>query len=75
MSTQFPGPGSPAGAGIYTAVGVNVSWLNSNVAGVRKRSTAIGIQQLIGLSVTCSLDQICYAVPASIKRSDAISFE
>ncbi|BGP27191.1 MFS nicotinic acid transporter [Rhodotorula toruloides] len=36
------------GTGIYTAVGINVSWLNSNIAGVRKRSTAIGIQQLIG---------------------------
>ncbi|GAA6023149.1 hypothetical protein JCM10207_005743 [Rhodosporidiobolus poonsookiae] len=34
--------------GIYICVGLHVSWLNSNVAGIRKRSTAIGIQQLMG---------------------------
>ncbi|KAG0657844.1 hypothetical protein C6P46_006206 [Rhodotorula mucilaginosa] len=34
--------------GIYTAVGLNVSHLNINVAGDRKRATAIGIQQLMG---------------------------
>ncbi|GAA5953639.1 hypothetical protein JCM10213_002695 [Rhodosporidiobolus nylandii] len=34
--------------GIYLGVGLHVSWLNQNVAGVRKRSTAIGMQQLMG---------------------------
>ncbi|BGP57773.1 hypothetical protein JCM8202_002425 [Rhodotorula sphaerocarpa] len=34
--------------GIYTAVGLNVSWINLSVAGDRKRSTSIGIQQLLG---------------------------
>ncbi|GAA6042418.1 hypothetical protein JCM8097_008443 [Rhodosporidiobolus ruineniae] len=37
-----------AGFGIYISVGMHVSWLNSNVAGIRKRSTAIGLQQLMG---------------------------
>lgn len=43
-------PSPPFTAGIYTAVGLNVSWLNINVAGDRKRATAIGIQQLMGES-------------------------
>ncbi|GAA5995273.1 uncharacterized protein JCM10292_005069 [Rhodotorula paludigena] len=34
--------------GVYTAVGLNVSWCTANTAGVRKRSTGIGIQQLVG---------------------------
>ncbi|GAA5982317.1 hypothetical protein JCM5350_006142 [Sporobolomyces pararoseus] len=34
--------------GIYLCVGLHVSWLNANVAGVRKRATAIGIQQTVG---------------------------
>ncbi|BGP43058.1 hypothetical protein JCM10449v2_007073 [Rhodotorula kratochvilovae] len=34
--------------GVYTSVGLNVSWNSANIAGVRKRSTGIGIQQLVG---------------------------
>ncbi|BGP43069.1 hypothetical protein JCM10449v2_007084 [Rhodotorula kratochvilovae] len=34
--------------GVYTSVGLNVSWNSAKIAGVRKRSTGIGIQQLIG---------------------------
>ncbi|GAA6008088.1 hypothetical protein JCM11491_001877 [Sporobolomyces phaffii] len=34
--------------GIYLCVGLHVSWLNANIAGVRKRATAIGLQQTIG---------------------------
>ncbi|GAA5948613.1 hypothetical protein JCM21900_005190 [Sporobolomyces salmonicolor] len=37
-----------AATGIYLCVGLHVSWLNTNIAGIRKRSTAIGIQQLMG---------------------------
>ncbi|GAA5920932.1 hypothetical protein JCM3775_004011 [Rhodotorula graminis] len=34
--------------GVYTSVGLNVSWNSANIAGARKRSTGIGLQQLIG---------------------------
>ncbi|GAA5900027.1 uncharacterized protein JCM6883_006066 [Sporobolomyces salmoneus] len=44
--------------GIYLCVGLHVSWLNSNVAGVRKRATAIGIQQTLGNSAGVVSGQI-----------------
>jgi MFS family permease len=37
-----------AGAGIYICVGLHVTWLGQNVAGFRKRSVSVGLQQTIG---------------------------
>lgn len=36
------------GMGIYIAVGLHVTWLGQNVAGYRKRSTSVGMQQTLG---------------------------
>jgi len=37
-----------AGSGIYIGVGLHVTWLGQNIAGYRKRSTSVGMQQTIG---------------------------
>lgn len=37
-----------AGSAIYINVGLHVTWLGQNVAGFRKRSTSVGMQQTIG---------------------------
>ncbi|BEI84466.1 hypothetical protein CcaverHIS002_0410700 [Cutaneotrichosporon cavernicola] len=37
-----------AGAGIYICVGLHVTWLGQNVAGFRKRSVSVGLQQTVG---------------------------
>lgn len=37
-----------AGSAIYVNVGLHVTWLGQNMAGFRKRSTGIGMQQTIG---------------------------
>jgi MFS family permease len=37
-----------AGSGIYINVGLHVTWLGQNIAGFRKRSTSVGMQQTIG---------------------------
>ncbi|KAF9260695.1 major facilitator superfamily transporter [Marasmius fiardii PR-910] len=36
------------GTGIYIGVGLSVTWISVNMAGYRKRSTAIGLQQTLG---------------------------
>lgn len=36
------------GSAIYVNVGLHVTWLGQNVAGFRKRSTSVGMQQTIG---------------------------
>ncbi|KAK1232451.1 hypothetical protein PQX77_004428 [Marasmius sp. AFHP31] len=37
-----------AGTGIYISVGLSVTWISVNIAGYRKRSTAVGLQQMLG---------------------------
>ncbi|KAH8085656.1 major facilitator superfamily transporter [Filobasidium floriforme] len=37
-----------AGAGIYICVGLHFTWIGQNIAGFRKRSVAIGMQQAMG---------------------------
>ncbi|WVW78056.1 hypothetical protein I302_100007 [Kwoniella bestiolae CBS 10118] len=37
-----------AGMGIYIAVGLHITWLGQNIAGYRKRSTSVGLQQTFG---------------------------
>lgn len=37
-----------AGSGIYIAVGLHITWLGQNIAGFRKRSTSVGMQQTFG---------------------------
>lgn len=36
------------GIGIYIAVGLHITWLGQNIAGFRKRSTSVGMQQTMG---------------------------
>lgn len=36
------------GTGIYLAVGLHVTWLAQNIAGFRKRSVSVGMQQTMG---------------------------
>ncbi|KAL0571834.1 hypothetical protein V5O48_010130 [Marasmius crinis-equi] len=38
------------GTGIYISVGLSVTWISVNIAGYRKRSTAVGLQQMLGNS-------------------------
>lgn len=37
-----------AGSGIYLGVGLHVTWLAQNIAGFRKRSVSVGMQQTMG---------------------------
>lgn len=37
-----------AGTGIYLGVGLHVTWLAQNIAGFRKRSASVGMQQTMG---------------------------
>lgn len=37
-----------AGTGIYLGVGLHVTWLAQNIAGFRKRSVSVGMQQTMG---------------------------
>ncbi|KAL1405674.1 hypothetical protein Q8F55_009313 [Vanrija albida] len=37
-----------AAVGIYIAVGLHITWLGQNIAGYRKRSTSVGMQQTMG---------------------------
>ncbi|SPN97345.1 related to allantoate transport protein [Cephalotrichum gorgonifer] len=52
------------GAGVYTACGVSIVWLNSNFAGHFKRATALGIVYSVGNSSGIVVGQIFTAPSA-----------
>ncbi|BFZ63714.1 hypothetical protein YB2330_004846 [Saitoella coloradoensis] len=50
-------------AGVYIGPGLNLGWLNINVAGHYKRATAVGIQQSLGNLGGVVAGQIYYQAP------------